>query len=146
MRARSVLGRSIVGAILVAAVATPVQAGATATTIELRSLSSGETFTTTGGVLCPDGTATTDFHRFGGSDRSRAGTFHLDKIMTCSDGSGTFTIRVDAATRFGSPTDQGGWSVLGGTGDYEGLKGGGNLVGTYVEDGIIDLYTGLVSL
>jgi hypothetical protein len=146
MRAPFTIIRSIVGAVLLAAIAAPVHAGATATTITLTSLSSGETFTTTGGLLCPEGTATTDFHRLGGADRSRAGTFHLNKTLTCTDGSGTFTIRVDAATIFGSPTDQGGWSVLSGTGDYQTLKGGGNLVGTYVEDGIIDLYTGRVGL
>jgi hypothetical protein len=73
-----------------------------------------------------------------------AGSFHLTKTLVCTDGSGTFTIRVHAATVFGSPTDQGGWSVVGGTGDYAGLRGGGNLVGTYVPNGIIDVYTGVV--
>ena len=51
---------------------------------------------------------------------------------------------MNAATTFGSPTDQGGWYVISGTGDYTGLSGGGNLVGTYVSNGIIDVYTGVV--
>lgn len=114
---------------------------ATKVTITLTSTSSGETFTTTGGVLCATGTATTDFGHFGGGDV--AGSFHLTKTLVCGDG--TFTIKVNAATVFGSPTDRGGWSVVGGTGAYERLSGGGNLVGTYIPDGIIDLYTGVVA-
>ena len=34
--------------------------------------------------------------------------------------------------------------MAGGTGDYANLSGGGSLVGTYVDGGIIDLYTGSV--
>jgi len=75
-----------------------------------------------------------------------AGWFDRDrtKTLVCDDGSGSFTIEVNAATVFGTPNDQGGWAVLGGTDDYATLSGGGNLVGTYVPDGIIDLYTGVV--
>jgi hypothetical protein len=102
------------------------------------------TFTATGSVICDSGTATTDFDHFGGSGHSRAGPFHLTKTLVCADGSGTFTIVVNAATVFGSPGDQGGWAVLSGTGDYAGLNGGGRLVGTYVPDGIIDQYTGVL--
>jgi hypothetical protein len=132
------------GAILALLAINPVAAaGATRVSITLNSFAT-ETFTTTGGALCPSGTATTDFDKFGGSGNSRAGSFHLSKVLVCDDGSGTFTINVDAATVFGSPTDQGGWSVAGGTGAYATLHGGGNLVGTYVDEGIIDLYTGSV--
>ena len=66
------------------------------------------------------------------------------KTLVCDDGSGGFTISVNAATVFGSPTDQGGWAVVSGTGAYTTLKGGGNVVGTYVTDGIVDSYTGSV--
>jgi hypothetical protein len=41
----------------------------------------------------------------------------------------TLTIKVNAATVVGSPTDQGGWSVVVGTGAYGGMHGGGNLIG-----------------
>ncbi len=115
--------------------------GATKTTITLNGFAV-ETFTTTGGVLCPSGTATTDFHHFAGG--GAAGSFHLTKTLTCTDGSGSFTIEVNAATTFGSPTDQGGWAVLSGTDGYSTLSGGGKLVGTYVEGGIIDVYSGSV--
>ena len=127
--------------LLVAAVGTA--AAATRTTITIDSNSTGETFTTTGGALCPAGSATTDFHHFGGGNR--AGSFHLSKTLVCADHSGSFTIKVNAATVFGSPTDQGGWSVVGGDGAYAHLHGGGSLVGTYYPDGIIDVYTGNVT-
>jgi hypothetical protein len=112
------------------------------TVITLDSFESGETFTATGGVVCPDGTATTDFKNFGGSPNSHAGSFHLTKTLVCTDGSGSFTIVVNAATVFGSPGDQGGWAVLDGTGDYATLSGGGQIRGTYVPEGIVDTYTG----
>lgn len=133
------------GAIATAAIALVLAVGsvgalaATRTTITLNSFAV-ETFTATGGVICPSGTATTNFDHFGGGPR--AGSFHLTKDLVCDDGSGSFTIAVNAATVFGSPTDQGGWAVLGGTGSYSTLSGGGNVVGTYVTGGIIDSYTG----
>lgn len=129
-----------VTAILLLSVVPTALAAPGSTTITLNSFSSGETFTATGGVVCPEGTATTDFRKFAGG--GAAGSFHLTKELVCTDGSGSFTIVVNAAVVFGSPTDQGGWAVLDGTDDYATLKGGGNLVGTYVPDGIIDVYTG----
>ena len=139
-RSRSVAIAAVAGLLLLV-VPGGVVAGNN-TVITLSSLSSGETFVATGGVVCSEGTATTDFKKFGGSDHSRAGSFHLTKTLECADGSGSFTIVVNAATVFGSPGDQGGWAVLDGTDDYATLRGGGRLVGTYVEDGIIDSYTG----
>jgi hypothetical protein len=140
---RRITSLAIGGALLVLTAA-PVQAtGAVATTISIHIVGSTETFTTTGGALCPSGSSASSGFRFAGG--GRAGTFHLDKTLTCDDGSGTFTISVNAATANGSPTDQGGWSVTGGTGAYASLSGGGNLVGTYFDGGIDDLYTGRVT-
>ncbi len=110
-----------------------------------------ETFTSDSPLLCSDGEAFTDFHRFGGGPVSAGGSFHLDKLIVCDDGSGTFVIRVDAGTNFvvGAGT-QGGWSVVpgSGTGDYVGLKGGGNIVGVNQTGGgdvdLIDYYFGRV--
>ena len=131
-----------VGAIVLLLLVPMTVSAASMTVITLNSVSSGETFTATGGVICASGTATTDFHHFGGSFASRAGSFHLTKTLVCDDDSGSFTIVVNAATVFGSPNDQGGWAVLDGDGAYATLSGGGMLVGTYVPDGIIDVYTG----
>jgi hypothetical protein len=90
-----------------------------------------ETFTSDSPLLCPSGDAFTNFER-GAGNFEVAGTFHLTKLLVCDDGSGTFVIRVDAASNFvvGDGTT-GGWSVVtgSGTGAYAGLKGGGNVVG-----------------
>jgi hypothetical protein len=137
---------ALAGLLSVLVAAPAAAAGATNTTIEITGIAGVETFTTTGGLLCPDGTSENFFENFGGSPFSHAGTFHGYKTLTCNDGSGTFSITYDAGTVWGSPQDQGGWKVIGGTDDYASLQGGGNLVGTYTDDGIIDLYTGRVSL
>jgi len=139
--ARVALAGSVL--LMVISAVSAVAATRTTITIDVNDETGIETFWTSGGALCASGLATTDFDHFGGG--WRAGSFHLTKTLDCEDGSGTFTIKVDAAVVFGSPTDQGGWSVVGGTGDYVGLHGGGNLVGTYVETGIIDVYTGVVT-
>ena len=103
-----------------------------------------EDFIATGGVLCESGTAVTDpvFAAGFGSKGRGVGTFHLIQTLTCDDGSGTFQILVDAATAPSSPGTLGGFSVVGGTGDYAGLRGAGSLVGTGTDSGIIDVYTG----
>lgn len=133
----------IAGALLLPAAATVQAAGAAPTTIRIEVVGATETFTTTGGALCPAGSAVSFNFHVGGGDR--AGSFHLDKTLTCDDGSGSFTIHVDAATVFGSPTDQGGWSIVDGAGAYASSVGGGSLVGTYTDTGIIDRYTGRVT-
>lgn len=134
--------RLVVAGAIAVSVAAPVQAaGATPTTIRIVVDGPTETFTTTGGALCQSGDSVSFNFHFGGGNH--AGSFHLDKLLTCD--SGTLTIHVDAATVFGSPTDQGGWSVVSGTGAYAGFHGGGSLVGTYTDTGIIDLYTGRVT-
>jgi hypothetical protein len=102
--------------------------------------------TFTAGALCTSGTAENFFENFGGAGPSRAGTFHGYKTLTCTvGGSGTFNITYDAAVVFGAPQDQGGWRLYGGTGDFAGCTGGGNLVGYYYDGGIEDHYTGNVS-
>jgi len=109
-----------------------------------------ETFTTDSPLLCPSGDATTDFER-GAGNFGAAGSFHLTKLLTCDDGSGSFVIRVDAGTNFvvGDGTT-GGWSVVPGSGTeaYEGLRGGGSIVGVNAPGPIdlIDSYFGSLRL
>ena len=119
--------------------------------IEIDLDTSTETFTTNSPLLCPSGDAFTDFH-FGSGNFARAGVFHISKLLVCDDDSGSFVIRVDAASNFvvGSGTT-GGWSVVpgSGTGDYVGLKGGGHVVGVNQDDPVIDLvdfYSGSLRL
>ncbi len=142
--ARSRVALATGGALLLLCVA--VGAATAARNAELMTISidldSGlETFTTDSPLLCPSGVAVTDFERAAGFIGA-AGSFHLSKTLTCDDGSGTFRIRVDAATNFvvGDGTT-GGWSVVprSGTGAYVGLKGGGSVVGTNSDEPPVDL-------
>jgi Protein of unknown function (DUF3224) len=119
--------------------------------IEIDLDTNTETFTTNTPLLCPEGDAFTDFH-FGAGNFWAAGTFHLNKLLVCDDGSGSFVIRVDAASNFvvGNGTT-GGWSVVPGSGtdDYAGLRGGGHVVGVDQDDPIVDLvdfYSGSLRL
>ena len=124
--------------------------GVTQTTISIHIVfktgGADETFTTTGGLLCPSGTAVSDpfFQTIGGSQNRGNFTFHLVKTLTCDDESGTFKILVDAAR---TPTGTvGGFAAGRGTGDYVGLHGGGQLVGTGFNGGLDDLYTGNLTI
>lgn len=135
--------------LLALAVAAPAAAGSgrVAITLDANFATELETFTATG-QFCPAGTAETPGIFFAG--RGRAATFHLFKVLTCADRSGTLTIRVDAATIDGAPGDQGGWSVVEGTGAWAGAGGGGRLVGTYYDNGggdagVVDVYTGAIN-
>jgi len=107
------------------------------------------TFTADSDLLCASG-MTTDSTLIAGN--GRAITFHNLKTFECADGSGTFTLRIQAKVKPCSATTSGVWSVADGTGDYEGLRGTGSLVGTYFpvgcEDpaGIDDHLTGVLRL
>ena len=110
-------------------------------TIDIDFDAGPERFTTDSPLLCPSGDAFTDFER-GAGNFVTAGTFHLTKLLVCDDGSGSFVIRVDAASNFvtGGGTN-GGWSVVpgSGTGNYVGIKGGGSVVGVNSASQPIDL-------
>lgn len=133
-------GALVTGALAALTLAAPATAApAQPVRIDLHvDFAAGETFTATG--FCPAGTAESfGFHQAG---VGRATTFHLFKTLTCADGSGTLTIRVEAGSVFGTPGTIGGWAVVGGTGAYAGTRGGGRIVGTSFDGGIDDLYTG----
>ena len=71
------------------------------------------------------------------------GVFSGDKEFTCDGGLSGFTLRLMA--RFGEGGSTGTWTVVGGWGDLEGLKGSGSLVGIPVSDvAIDDIFTGSV--
>jgi hypothetical protein len=144
MRTHRTALAGIAAGLLALAVAAPAAAGGgrVEITLDANFVTRLETFTAEG-AFCPAGTASTPVISFAG--RGRAATFHLFKVLTCANGSGTLTIRVDAATIDGAPGDQGGWSVVEGTGDWARSGGGGRLVGTYTATGVTDVYTGVVN-
>jgi len=103
--------------------------------------SSIETFTADG--LCPSGTAESfGFHQAG---RGRATTFHLFKTLMCDGTGDTLTIRVEASFVFGTSGTVGGWSVVDGTGAFEGFRGGGSIRGVGFDGGIDDTYVGVLT-
>jgi hypothetical protein len=129
-------------AALVALVAQPVSAaGRVSIDLTVDAVTGEQTFTASG-AFCATGWAENGDAFFAGG--GQAATFHLDKRLHCGDGTGTLTIRVNAATAHGSGHDQGGWSVESGTGAYATAAGGGKLVGDYVPNGIVDHYTGFL--
>lgn len=145
LRFGSVLGMLL--ALLVAPVASAAAPPTTVLTIDVL-FEGPETFTATGGVICDSGTAVTESAFVAGFGRMGrgVGTFHLVKTLTCDDGSGTFKILVNAVTAPSSPGTLGGFAAGGGTGDYAGLHGAGSLVGTAKDGGIIDVYTGRLTI
>ena len=130
----------------------PAQAAAAApVSIDVVSPFDGlTTFTASGGSLCASGTATVVEFRGTGSDHAAAFTFHLVRTFTCADGSGTFSLRIQAAVQPCDPTDAGAWVVVGGTGRYAGLRGAGTLVGDYYPTdacdavGVVDHLSGMM--
>lgn len=147
MRARRI-GSSL--GLLAALLGAPTASAAPPTTVITIDVNfiTGETFTATGGVVCDSGVAVTDPVSVAGGGRQGRGvfTFHLIKTLTCDDDSGSFMIKVEAATAPTSPGTIGGFAVVGGTGDYSGLHGAGSLIGTSLsETEILDVYTGRLS-
>jgi hypothetical protein len=149
-------GTALAAGLLLLVGAVPALAGQPPTTITIEidldvDPAVAETFTATGPVLCPSGTAVSTQDHFGGNFRV-VGTFHLTKLLTCADNpANTFTIRVNAGATFKKGMTTGGWSVVSGTGAYAGLHGGGNVVGISEDPGggagvvdLIDHYTGQV--
>jgi hypothetical protein len=149
MRLRPI-GSTVLALGVLAAVAPATLAAPTTTTITI-VIDFGdpdEPFTTTGGLLCDEGIAVTDPVFVAGGGRQGRGTFtfHLVKTLTCADGSGTFQLLVNAANAPTSPGTVGGFAVVGGTGDYAGLRGAGALVGVGTDVGITDHYEGNLSI
>jgi hypothetical protein len=130
----------------------PAQAGAAQpVSIDADSSFAGSsTFTASGGGLCASGTAADAGSRVTGSDHATAFTFHLVKTFTCADGSGSFSLRIQASVRPCDPTEAGAWAVVGGTGRYVGLRGAGTLVGDYYPTdacdavGVVDHLSGMM--
>lgn len=103
------------------------------------------TFTASGEGFCDSGTTLSESTaRLDG----RRLVFDVRKTFTCADGSGTWKVRIEATVEPCDAFDYGTWRITGGTGDYRGVRGEGQLVGTYVPGdacsatGIVDHYRG----
>jgi len=78
------------------------------------------------GLVCASGTFVDTAIRFAGFQSNR-GTVQLlvVKEFTCSDGSGTFVVKLQIQANFDTGIESFTWVVLRGTGDYASLRGGG---------------------
>lgn len=83
----------------------------------------------------------------------RGSTIHFSgqKLFDCGT-SGTFTLAYQVLHVKCTPTNNGTWTIVGGTGAYAGMTGQGQVSGTYYpipcdeSGGVIDSYTGKLSL
>jgi len=126
---------------VVPAVASPPQT-TTFTVVEQFETETG-VFTSDGSVVCASGTTSNEAFA-SGFQSDRGLIFHVRKTITCDDGSGTFTLLIQARLGFngGFEATSGTWVVLSGTGDYTTLRGQGTVIGTEMESGVSDAYEG----
>lgn len=139
---RATIAVALVAAALGAlpAAAAPPQT-ATFTVIERFDMPNG-VFASDGSLVCPSGTTTNNVFATG-FQSDRGVIFHVRKTITCNDGSGTFTLQLQARSGFGvGDITYGPWVVFDGTGDYVNLRGQGTVTGTFFPDGVSDVYTG----
>lgn len=109
------------------------------------------TFTTSGaattsGVICPAGTFVDTGIRFAGfqSDRGMV-QLQVTKQFTCTDGSGTFGVKMQIQANVDTGLETFSWVVTGGSGRYQSLHGSG--LGSTVPNpptGNINTYQGFV--
>ena len=103
-------------------------------------------FASDGSIVCASGT--TSNNTFATSFQSDRGIiFHVRKTITCDDGSGTFTLQIQARLGFNvGGVTYGPWVVLSGTGDYVKLHGQGTVTGTQSPGAVSDAYVGWLAL
>jgi hypothetical protein len=102
--------------------------------------------------LCPSGTFVDEF--VGGGGAFRSGVFYhgqtVRKMLTCADGSGTFTILFHPNFSPATPSgceEAGPFAVVGGTDAYAGLRGHGEFcVFPTGEDSWTETFTGTFTL
>jgi hypothetical protein len=103
------------------------------------------TFTAFGDGFCESGTITSEVTS---SVDGRRLNFDVRKIFTCTDGSGSWRVHVEATVEPCDAFDYGTWQITGGTGAYRKVRGEGQLVGPYVPTdscsapGVVDHYRG----
>lgn len=131
----------VLGAMLAAIVAaSPVAAGSRLVITLDVVFGVGEHFTAQG-AFCPSGSAVSDTW-VSGHIPGRL-QFHVDKVLTCDDGSGDLWLSLTATQTFTGTT--GGWKIVGGTGAYAGASGGGQVTGVGSQIGIVDTYRGSIN-
>jgi hypothetical protein len=99
-----------------------------------------------GGMVCAAGTVVD----VSITSNQPAGPFRILQVLkrfTCDDASGTFDIKMVVKLDLATNDTTARWQIVGGTGDYAGLKGHGSLIGLSNLPGeysILDHYDGKV--
>lgn len=101
-------------------------------------------FTSTGGVVCASGEVTTPWALFVGGQNGTHGQLLVAKHSVCPDG--TFDARLRVTLDFETGATEGTWSIVAGSGAYKRLHGGGQIAGDPTETGILDEYSGKLSV
>jgi hypothetical protein len=152
---RGILVAAAVAAVVAPLAMAPSQATAANTDTRVSIVATEDFVTGTGSFeasgagLCSSGT-TSQPDGVTVIERRRTLTFVLDKVFTCDDGSGSFTMQLRAWWLPCAPSNRGVWTIIAGTGDYASLRGSGQQVGTYFpaaceDGGVEDVYTGHAS-
>jgi hypothetical protein len=99
------------------------------------------------GALCPTGVST-DLSVVIVSNPP-GNTIRILKVLkqfVCDDGSGTFDVNLVVNLDLMTHETTAHWRIVGGSGDYVGLQGNGNLIGTPIVPGssIYDVYDGTI--
>jgi hypothetical protein len=98
-------------------------------------------------VICPAGQTVDLFGKASGATSQTGVNFQVAKQFSCDDGSGEFYVKLQV--RIDRKGDNFNWVILGGTGAYEDLHGGGNGTGIYLggdPEVVLDLYKGTAHL
>ena len=99
-------------------------------------------FNSTGGAPCPNGDTIDLFGRGAGSGNTGRLQLLVLKRFTCADGSGTFDLFFRVHLVFDPFSVVGTWTVVGGTGDYERLRGSGSVTAVPTATGVLDTLEG----
>ena len=103
--------------------------------------SNSNPFTSTGlGAACADGAVANGPVHF--EFQRGTNVYAGYKVFTCDENTG-FVLRLNA--RFGSWGSVGTWAVVDAWGDVAGMSGAGPIVGTPVDNGITDNYSGTIT-
>lgn len=97
------------------------------------------------GLICDHGVTYTLEGRASGWQSDRLVNFHVFKEFVCDDGSGSFFVKLEVRSDFTKTPEYNefNWTIQGGTGDYEHLRGSGQGMGLYTTpDGVTDVYEG----
>ena len=144
MRTRLAISAATAAVLLLSAAVLPAAAG-TRQTITITALTSFDSdsnpFTSTGlGAACADGAVANGPVHF--EFQRGTNVFAGYKVFTCDEDTG-FVLRLNA--RFGGWGSVGTWAVVDAWGDVAGISGAGSIVGTALDGGITDNYSGTIT-